>query len=237
MSKRVLLVSLAAFAAAALALPQAQAAGPELLPNTSFEQGTSPVGPQSTAAGGIDQPLVPVGWAFEGAAGLFDHSAADHHGPGRYQAAISAPASGKNRVCYDQPVGCKPLDPVVTAKNAAADKAASVSPAWRPQAALRVSAGANYTVSGWFAWQLASVGDGGALVRVRWLDANGVGLGASTAVSRVATDRDTGDLNWTFFSATVKAPAGATQAVPLFGALDDAFITQLRYDEVSFKAA
>jgi hypothetical protein len=208
--------------------PRAEAVGSELLPNTSFEQGAN-----TTVAAGVDQPLLPVGWVPEGAAALFDHSPHERH-HGRYSAAISGPASVKRRTCAPAPVGCHDNTPLNEAKAAADGPGVSVTPAWRPVNPVAVSAGTAYVVSGWFTWQLASAGDGGGLVKVRWLDGNGVGIRTDTAVLRVAA----GDYQpWTFFSAGVVAPAGAAKAVPLFAALDDAFITKISYDEVSFRAA
>src|SRR5207249_72343 len=69
MSHRAVFVSLAALTAVAVTVlvPPAQALGPELLPNGGFEQGTN-----TMVVAGFDQPLLPVGWAFEGSAGLFD---------------------------------------------------------------------------------------------------------------------------------------------------------------------
>lgn len=201
------------------------------MPNAGFEDGVN-----KTAAQGIDQPLLPVGWAFEGVAALFDHSPHEKKS-GRYSAAISIPASGKPRVCADPPVGCHPLDPVNAAKETAAT-AYSVSPAWRPALPVNVAAGGRYIVSGWMAWQLASIDEGGALVRVRWLDGNGVPLRTVTALKRIArTQLESENLNWTHFAVAVVAPPGAAKAIPLFGAADDVFLTKVNYDDVSFHAA
>ncbi|MDQ1438142.1 MAG: hypothetical protein QOK43_1771 [Acidimicrobiaceae bacterium] len=202
-----------------------------MLPNPGFEDGVNNH-PVQSAAGTVDQPMLPTGWAFEGAAGLFDHTAAERHS-GRYSAGISIPAGGKRKACAQEPVGCHDNTPLNTAKSAALT-AYSVNPAWRPALPLAVRAGTAYVVSGWMSWQLASITDGGAIVSVRWLDANGVPLRTDNAVTRIA-DRE--GLNWTFFSAVVVAPAGAAQAVPLFGAADDVFITKVSYDDVSFHAA
>jgi hypothetical protein len=239
MSRRAALVSLAALTAVAagVLVPPAQAVGPELLPNPSFETGYNTVPIVVPGVRTFDQPLLPVGWAFEGAAGLFDHSAEAHHGPGRYSAAISDPVSTQRRACQ-QPDPAVPEtcvdSPANVAKDAANGAAVSVTPAWRPLNPVSVNGGGSYVVSGWYKWTFASQNIGGALVKVRWLDANGVGLGTSTVVDDAAKSAD---LNWTSFSATVTAPASAIQAIPLFGARDDQFITQVAYDEVSFHAA
>jgi hypothetical protein len=232
MSRRGLLVSLAALAAGALALggmPAAQAAPVNFLINGGFEEGVNPAPPTQ----GIDQPLVPIGWSVEGAAGLFDHTANDRRA-GRRSAAISIPASGKRRACGPAPAGCNDLGPVNTVKDTAADKAVSVAPAWRPLTPVRVSPGVTYQVNGWVKWNVATEGEGGALVRVRWLDGNGVSLGSAVPVSWIANAANSFVLNWTFFAVNLVAPPGAVQAVPLFGAQDDAFITQVLYDEVFF---
>ena len=236
MRLRSALVSLAVLGSAALVVAPAHATGPELLPNTSFEQAVNPVGAVNTPVQQVDQPLVPTGWAFEGAAGLFDHNSRTPH-DGRYEATISDPASGGRRNCSAPQVTCVDLLPTNTAKDTADGKAYSVVPAWRPVSAVKVAAGGSYVISGWYRWELASPVSGGALVRVRWLDANGVGLGTSEAFRRAATDANSAILNGSFFSSTVRAPAGAAQAVPLFGAMDDAFISGISYDTVSFHAA
>ena len=214
----------------AVIAPDAGAVGVNLLPNASFEDGVNDVSAQ-----GIDQPLLPVGWAFEGAAGLFDHSPHERK-TGRYSAAISIPAGGKRKVCYDPPVGCHDNVPLNTAKDTAAT-AYSVNPAYRPLHPVQLSATRRYEVSGWFMWTLASIGEGGALVRVRWLDANGAPIRIDRAFVRTSVVRDQEVLNWTYFTAIVTAPAGATHAVPLFGANDDVFISKINYDDVSFRAA
>jgi hypothetical protein len=255
MRLRVVAVSLAALGGLSLAvnLPPAQAVGPELLPNVGFEQGTNPAPP----AQGVNQPLLPTGWAFEGAAGLFDHTANEHHA-GQYAAGISIPASGKRKLCVgthpESPApGTVPRPPAVpgapenvcgdlaatgTAKDTAAEKAYTVMAAWRPVIAVRVVPGVLYNVSGFYKWTLATQNEGGALVRVRWLDANGVSLGMATAFTRKAvTPTESNGVPWTSFLGQVRPPAGAVQAVPLFGAHDDVFLTQVVYDDVSFRTA
>lgn len=223
-------------------IPNAKAAlGAELLPNTGFEAGVNPAPPQQ----GADQPLVPVGWMFEGAAGLFDHTPHQHHG-GRYGAAISAPVSGPRKLCQGNPKPdtlpdviprtCPPLDATATAKDTVGGRAASITPAWRPQNAVAVQAGKQYQVAGWVMWEVATAEYGGAWVRVRWLDANGVGISQTSAFSKFATTASSTYLGWTPFSAVVSAPAGAVKAVPLFGTHDDTFITKVVYDDVSFRA-
>jgi hypothetical protein len=228
MSLRVRLVAAVALGAGLFAIPPAHAIGQELLPNRSFEQGTN-----TTSTQGVDQPLLPVGWSFEGAAGLFDHTAHDHH-TGRYAAGISAPASGKRRVCADQPVGCHDDGPVNTLKDTAADKAMSVPPAWRPQNAISVSPGTVYEVNGWYTWSFATALDGGALVRVRWLDANGVGIKTVLAFQGPNPSASIVAMPWTYFAGRVTAPAGAVKAVPLFGSMDDAWNSNMAYDDVGF---
>jgi len=224
---RAVLVALIGLAVIA---PDAGAVGPNLLPNASFEDGVNDV-----AAQGVDQPLLPVGWAFEGAAGLFDHSPHERK-TGRYSAAISIPAGGKRKVCYDAPVGCHDNVPLNTVKDTVAT-AYTTNPAYRPVYPVPVAAGKRYVVSGWFMWTLASIGEGGVLVRVRWLDANGAPIRIDRAFVRTSVERDQEVLNWKSFSATLTAPTGAVQAVPLFGANDDVFISKINYDDVSFHAA
>lgn len=230
------------FVLAVVGIPDAKAAvGPELLTNTDFTQGTNP----NPRIQQYNQPLLPVGWSFEGAAGLFDHTAAKFNSA-PYSAAISAPASGPRKVCQGNPAPgtvpnvipqtCPPLDATGTAKDTLAGRAASITPAWRPQNPVSVTAGETYQISAFVTWDLATAGLGGAWVRVRWIDANGVGISQSTAISKVATVHDSTFLRWTPVSGLVKAPAGAVKAVPLFGTHDDAFITQVAYDDVSFRA-
>lgn len=223
---RAVLVGIIGFALLVPLVPQASA-NTNMLPNPGFEDGLNDVSTQ-----GIDQPLLPMGWAFEGVAGLFDHSPHEFKS-GRYSAAISIPAGGKRKVCYDQPVGCHDNVPLNTAKDTAAP-AYSVNPAWRPQLPLPVAAGKRYTISGWYRWDVASQLEGGALVRVRWLNNVGAPISIQQVFRRVALSRAEETVNWTMFSVTVTAPGGATQAVPLFGAADDVFITKVNYDDVSF---
>jgi hypothetical protein len=133
---------------------------------------------------------------------------------------------------------CGDLSATGTAKDTASEKAASPMPAWRPLNAVRVVPGTLYNVSGFYKWTLATQNEGGALVRVRWLDTNGVSVGMAVAFSRrAATAADSSGVPWTSFLAQVRPPAGAVQAVPLFGAHDDVFLTQVVYDDVSFRAA
>lgn len=227
---------LVALVAVLVLAPQADAAGPNLLPNPGFEAGVN-----GASAEGVDQPLLPVGWVFEGVAGLFDHTPSGKKS-GRYSAAISIPASGKQRVCPGtEQTGtlypCQQLTPVNDAKNTAATYY-SVAPAWRPQAPVAVRAGTKYTVSGWVTWTFVTLDEGGSLVRVRWLDADGVPIKTDIAYRRIAkTLLESNVVNWTAFSGTVTAPPGAAQAVPLFGMADDAFNSNLKYDDVSFHTA
>lgn len=208
-----------------------------LLPNASFE---TAVVPQAAHPGDrrdlYDQPLLPERWAFEGSAGLFDHSAHEYH-TGYYAAAISIPASGsRNPVCVAQANVCQPITPLNQAKDAAA-AAASVGPCWRPLMPVGVSAGGVYTVSYWVSWTLATAGTGGAVSKVRWLDGNGVPLTSNTlsaGPSRIATSFSSEAQSWVQVVGTVTAPAGAAKAVPLFCAGDDAFISKVVYDDVFF---
>lgn len=243
MSHRVALASAAAALAlaASLVVPPARAAGPELLPNGDFETGTNPSPVIAVpGVGTYDQPLLPVGWTFEGAAGLFDHSAYEHH-HGRYSAGISVPASGGTHVCQQPhpsvPQTCADYTPLNLAKGAADGAAYSVTPAWRPQDPVSVTGGVVYEIAGWYSWQVATEGVSGAIVKVRWLDANGVGIRTDTVFADYATPANKDVKNWTQFIRLIGAPPAAVKAVPLFGALDDVNITKVSYDQVSFHAA
>lgn len=229
MSIRAVLISLGAIAAVAIAIPDADAAlGDNLLLNPGFEQSVLPVVP---TAPGVNQPVMAKEWSFEGNA-FFDHTPSDYHS-GKYSGAISAPLSGKARTCADPPVGCHDHGPLNTVKTTAAEKAYTVLPAWRPLNGISVQQGKTYNVSGWVAWSYATVQDGGPLTRVRWVDANGVGLGLSTVIDWPSPGD--GIFGWRSFQANVVAPPGAVKAVPLFGSRDDAWTTNLRYDDLAFR--
>jgi len=224
-------VLIAATVTAALLLPSTgHALGDELLPNTGFEQ--SVIEPSPVPPGTQPQPLLPTGWVFEGAAGLFDHSPHQNHTQGGSRsAAISDPASGKRDVCGPE-VGCN-ANPANIVKDAT-KHIYSVTPHWRTALPVEVDAGASYRFTGWTAYELASLGTG-STASVRWLDTNGLPIGQSVLVQKINT-ADVDTIGWTEVTrASITAPPTATHAHILLGAIDDTFISQIRWDDVSFK--
>lgn len=211
--------------------PQAQA-GPNLLPNASFEQSViegSVIG-DSPIHGVSPQGVLPTHWAFEGAAGLFDHG--NGGTSGARMAAISIPLGTKSSICGPE-VGCNP-NPAAGVKDTG-DAAYSVDPAWRPAAPVLVSGGASYTVSAKTAVEFATDGEG-AFVKVRWLGVGGTVIGISDEYSVRPPGGYTSGAGGAFvdIGGPVTAPAGAVAAVPLFGATDDLWLTKVMFDDVFF---
>jgi hypothetical protein len=227
MKKHVVLI--AATVTAALLLPSTgHALGPELLPNPGFEE--SVLEPSPVPPGTQPQPILPTGWAFEGAAGLFDHSPNVKHA-GLRSAAISIPMSGKREICGPE-IDCNE-NPANEVKDET-EHVYSVTPHWRTALPVEVDAGASYRFTGWTAYELASLGTG-STASVRWLDANGLPIGQNVLVQKINT-ADVDTIGWTEVTrASITAPGTATQAHILLGAIDDTFISQVRWDDVSFR--
>lgn len=217
-----------ALAALALAVTPGHAAGPNLLPNASFERSIveppAPVPPYSNP-----QPALPEGWAFEGAAGLFDHSQ-NAASSGRRSAAISIPLSGKRRQCVDPAVPCVD-DPTTDAKENTAAVYYSIPPAWRNATPVTVVGSKSYTLSAFMKVALVTIGES-AIMRVRWLDANGLPISISNGPKLVSAGQ--AGSAWTSKTATVTSPAGARQAVVLLGHSTDSWIGQVLFDQVYF---
>lgn len=225
MRSRLARIALVALAAMPFALQStAHALGPELAPNPSFE--ASPTDPTGDTT---RQPLLPTGWIFEGAAGLFDHSENGKH-TGKRMAAISVPASTPDGACQQ---GVCVENPMNVAQDATA-KYASVTPFWRTQSPVRVTAGKSYLFSVWSAQTLATIGTG-AITKIRWVDANGLPLSESGGDKHLQRVGEAPETVWEQLSATVTAPAGATGAIIMLGASDDLFISQIKFDDVSFR--
>jgi hypothetical protein len=222
------LATLAGMAGAVLAPAQAAKApkvvlGPNLLPNASFEASVfepAPV-PQYTST----QPLLPVGWTFEGATGLFDHG---QHGAhiGKRAVTISVPAATAHTFCQQKQCVANPIDGPRTS----AQEYYSEIPVWRTQNAVPVTAGKTYQLSAWVSWALETVGYG-AVTAVRWVDANGVPIGISRGPKLIADVRNSPALTWKQISATVTAPAGAKGAIVLLGDDDGPWNSSLTYDD------
>lgn len=208
------------------AITPSQALGGNLLPNTSFESSALDT-PSGTIGYTNPQPLLPAGWAFEGASVLFDHSQNGSHS-GRRMAAISGNASLNRNICVPA-VGCNPNTPANLAKDTA-ERAFSVQPAWRNALPVAVSAGTSYTASSWTQLDFCSLGTGASL-RIRWLNGQ-VPLGVTKVAERVIGFDD--GVAWAPISGNAVAPAGATAAVLLLTYTDDAFIGQVRFDDVFF---
>jgi hypothetical protein len=224
-------VAVTAMLGAALVPAQAAKAptvvlGPNLLPNASFESSVTepaPV-PQYTNT----QPLLPVGWSAEGAAGLFDHGQHGAH-TGKRAIGISDPASTPHNFCQQKQCVDDPADGPRTT----AGLYYSETPMWRTQSAVPVTAGKSYQLSAWVSWALETIGYG-AITQVRWVDANGAPVGLSAGPKLLATARNSPALAWTRISGTVTAPKGATGAIVLLGDDDDVWISSMQYDDAYF---
>ncbi|HVL80376.1 MAG TPA: hypothetical protein VM840_02135 [Actinomycetota bacterium] len=202
-----------------------------LLPNPSFED--SVLEPIPELRGQQPQPVLPTGWAFEGAAGLYDHH--PHKAKsGTRSAAISIPASAKRQECH-QPVPEVPRTCVENPANVVKDEVEkqvfSTSPAWRNAQPIGVNPGQVYTISAWIIGDNITTGEG-AVTGVRWLDANGVSVGFSRGPEYRGAITLTG---WIPFSGPVQAPGNARQAVVLFGHSHDLWTGHLAFDDVSFR--
>lgn len=204
--------------------------GPNLLKNPGFEDSVFEGNP-AAAPGSLAQPVLPTGWFFEGLTVLFDHSP-NVKRSGKRSAAISGSLSTprticQNGSCYDNPA------------NAGRDAVAStytVTPSWRTLDPVPVTAGTRYTLSAWLGWDLMTAGTE-ATTKVRWLGADGRAI-AETYAGRMKSDaRNSALLRWTPVSGVVTAPAGAVSAHVLLSHGDDAFIGQVRYDDVYFGTA
>lgn len=194
-----------------------------LLPNSSFEFGIADVTPQPQYTN--SQPLLPQGWAFEGSAGLFDHSQ-NGHNSGRRMAAISIPLSGKRQMCDAGPCVTSPLN----GPKDAARQYYSVNPAWRTLNPVNVSAGSSYNLKVYAARDFVTTGEG-AFAAVRWLNASNVPVGFQVLAELRSADFSSG---WTLISGSATAPSGATRAHILLGHTDDTWAGQVRFDDVCF---
>ena len=200
--------------------------GPNLLPNASFEASViepAPV-PQYTSS----QPLLPVGWVFEGATGLFDHGQHGAH-VGKRAITISTPAATPRNVC--QKGHC--VDNPVNGPRGSAQEYYSEIPVWRTQSAVPVTAGKTYQLSAWASWSLETIGYG-AVTAVRWVDGNGTPVGISPGPKLIADARNSPALTWKQIAGTVTAPAGARGAILLLGNSDGPWISSLTYDDAYF---
>jgi hypothetical protein len=147
-------------------------------------------------------------------------------------AAISVPASTPRELCQQNTCVDSPLN---IAKDGT-DHIYSVTPFWRTILPVPVSPGTSYTFSVWHAQTLATVGVGGAITKVRWVDANGVPLSETNGPRHIQRASDPAETIWAQMTANVTAPSGARGAIIMLGAADDAFITQIKYDDVSFRS-
>lgn len=230
---RVLVAGLSALALLA-SLPSALAAGPNLAPNSSFEQSVLepfPVPPYT-----MYQPVLPTGWAFEGAAGLFDHTAryciagqpslcgGNPAYTGSRSAAISAPLGGKRKYCAEATV-C-----VDNPANGVKDSAAfiyTVNPHWRNAEIIPVSPNTTYSLRVWTFLANVTVGEG-VITSIRWYSGS-LPVGISPGPSRRVTSAD-----WGKICGSVTSPPNATGAVILLGHSDDTWTGHIRFDEVFF---
>lgn len=221
----------AALVALSLAAPVASHAGPNLLPNPSFE--SSVLEPTPALAGVLPQPVLPTGWIFEGAAGLFDHSPNQHHSGAR-SIAISAPASSNESYCIDQADDCV-QNPINDARDELRPTY-SLTPHWRTIDPVTVTAGKTYELSVFVELIIVTVGEG-VTTRVRWLDAGGSVISESVGPKRIQQPDDPESILWgnAPISKELTAPTGARGAIVMLGHTDDLWIGQVVFDDVSFR--
>lgn len=221
-------ILLTAVVAGALLLPgTGHALGPELLPNTSFEE--SAFEPDPSPQGTLPQPLLPTGWIFEGLAGLFDHSP-NVHRTGARAIAISVPASTKRELCGPE-IECND-NPINPARDAL-ELYYSVTPHWRTLDPVPVTAGEAYLLDVWASLEIVTEGEG-ATTAVRWLDANGLPIALERG-SELRNELGLDQIDWTNLQHTFTAPDGAASAHVLLGHTDDSWIGQARFDDVSLR--
>ena len=225
------LATLAGMAGAVLAPAQAAKApkvvlGPNLLPNASFESSAFEPAPVPQYA--TSQPLLPTGWIFEGATGLFDHGQHGAHS-GKRAITISTPAATPKAFCQQKQCVPNPID----GPRGSGQEYYSEIPVWRTQSAIPVTGGKTYQLSAWVTWTLETI-DFGAVTAVRWVDANGAPVGLMPGPKLIADARNSPSLSWKQISATVTAPAGAKGAIVLLGDNDGPWISSLTYDDAYF---
>ncbi len=204
--------------------------GPNLVTNSGFED-SALEGTPAAPPGSLEHPLLPTGWVFEGATVLFDHSPVTFRS-GKRGAAISGSLSTNRQVCATgscQPNPVNPLRDVVYPYY-------SLAPAWRTQAPVSVTAGTQYLMTAYVAWIVQTIGEG-ARMSIRWLDAGGLPIALAPVAVKAARDVDSAELLWTRVAGTAVAPPGAVSAHLLFGATDDNWTGQVRYDDVYFGTA
>ena len=204
--------------------------GPNLVVNPGFEDSAFE-GNGVVAKGSLAQPVLPTGWAFEGATVLFDHSPNVYHS-GKRSAAISGSLSTPRQICQN---GTCVDNPANAAKDATASTY-TLTPSWRTLDPIPVKAGTRYLVSTWLGWDLMTTGMF-ASAQVRWLGADGRAIAQVPATKQVADARNSALLRWKPISGVVVAPAGAVSAHLLLSHADDAFVGQVRFDDVYFGTA
>ncbi len=203
--------------------------GPNLITNAGFED-SALEGP-AAPPGSLEHPLLPTGWVFEGATVLFDHSPVTYHS-GKRGAAISGSLSTNRQICATGSCQPNPINPV----RDVVYPHYSLAPAWRTQAPVAVTAGTEYLMTAYVAWIVQTIGEG-TQMSVRWLDASGLPISLDPVVVKAARDVDFTELTWTRVEGTAVAPPGAVSAHLLFGATDDNWTGQVRYDDVYFGTA
>lgn len=251
---RAALAGLTLLITAGLTTPSPAALTTNLIPNPSVEQSYLP--PQiANPTPDVNQPVLPVGWIFEGASELFDHAA---HAPGahkgQYFVQVSGSWSGPRRDCSAKSANAAApcVDVPGGAQRDQLYQYYSVAPAWRPQMPIPVTPGQKYTFSSWMFRSIPLDGTG-AITKVRWLDANNVPIKIENGPSLVASESGRSNYYtfalqsaqgpgpfldqstvWQYRAADLTAPAGARFAIPLLGFSDSAWIGSSGFDYVCF---
>ena len=227
-----------AIAAAAVALAPAAPASARvrnLAPNPGFER--SVFEPSPVPYGTQPQPLLPVGWVFEGATVLFDHTPNARHS-GKRGIAISGSLAPAPKVCDPTlPSPCV-SNPTYNAVGPTLERQRgtySVRPVWRTEKPIRVRAGTAYTLSYWAAMPTLDASKlprrEGAASWIRWVNRNGDVIRVSPGPTMVA---DGSRAVWRNPSRSIRAPRGATGAYILLGHTNVTAFTQVAFDDVKF---
>ncbi len=231
-----------AFAGARPSRPsRAPVFGPNLVVNPSFEQSLLESPPLSPNPATTMQPVLPVGWTFEGASLLFDYNARGGH-TGVRQVAVSGALGPGRQACDASVTGAYmcAANPAYAATGPVEDASLGVSsirPFWVTQTAIPVQAGRVYRFSVW-AIRPSLVPDAGVMgegadTKVRWLSANGLTI--SVGQGPVSLKGPKRHLGWQLGVVDLTAPAGAVGAKLLLGHTDYLVTSaQVAFDDVGF---
>jgi hypothetical protein len=209
-------------------------AGPNLVPNPSFEVA------QSDAAVDHGVPVPPVGWTFEGATIVFDYRS-DSGRTGNHHIAVSGSLAPGREIC-DASTGtykcvANPAASVAGLVTETSLPYSSIRPFWISAAAIPVAAGHTYRF-GMYSLRPsldpnAGVDGEGPVSKVRWVDASGSTVKVVDGPQALKTAKR--ELGYRFSTLDVVAPAGAVGAKLMLGHSDYTVTSaQVAFDDISF---